>query len=35
MGVMLEIVGALIVVALMIRGAMGFLDDYRKRGRDR
>jgi hypothetical protein len=35
MPILLEIVGALIVVALMIRGAMGFLDDYRKRSRDR
>jgi hypothetical protein len=35
MGIMLEIVGALIVVALVIRGAMGFLDDYRKRNGDR
>ena len=35
MAIMLEIVGALIVVALMIRGAMGFLNDYRKRSRDR
>ena len=35
MAIALEIVGALIVVALMIRGVMGFLDDHRKRSRDR
>ena len=35
MAIVLEIVGALLVVALMIRGAMGFMDDYRRRTRDR
>lgn len=35
MAIMLEIVGGLLLVALVIRGAMGFLDDYRKRTRDR
>lgn len=31
MGVLIQVVGGLVVVALMIRGAIGFWQDYRSR----
>ena len=31
MAILLEFVGAIVVIALLVRGAMGFLNDHRRR----